>query len=303
MSDSMTSRKHNQTDVIGCFDVLCGRNKMVFNNIGNRRFRIIVSLFLTKYVDVKSTRKEKSQIIRNIIEAIKACGGRFLDKRDNTFEELSEQKVYEKVGHAIRDMILSKNLGDDSWMGKRIHETDKLSLGTPMQKISTKPSTFKHQKDQMIGTTITFFSGSNENSEDFIKESYGTNASSINSENVTSINNVEPEILEYQLIENDDFLQANENNVKRHTASSSITITNNDPELNESSSGMDSETTEVSVQGSSTSSQKVIQNEEYLLTPAMFDDDVEIERFVELQDDQAEDDLTVCIQDLLQDIE
>lgn len=107
----------NECD-IGPFDVLCGRNRAAFNNVGNRRFRIVVSLSLARYVDVTSTRKEKSKLIENVIQSTKECGGRFLQVgRNGLLVELSQKRTYDKVGHALRDMAASKDVGDNSWMG------------------------------------------------------------------------------------------------------------------------------------------------------------------------------------------
>jgi hypothetical protein len=115
MSELECSECGNATPTtIGLNDVLCGRDKNAFNNIGNRRFRIIVSLSLNSYVNEAKTRKEKSRVIRNIIESTKACGGRFLQYRDGVLEELSERETHDKVGHAIRDMANAREKGDYS---------------------------------------------------------------------------------------------------------------------------------------------------------------------------------------------
>lgn len=99
---------------IGLYDVLCGRNKIAFNNIGNRRFRVMVSIWLNNYVNVAKRRKEKSQIVRSIIASTKACGGRFLQEREGVLVELSDREAHVKVGHAIRDMATNKQKSDSN---------------------------------------------------------------------------------------------------------------------------------------------------------------------------------------------
>lgn len=94
--------------VIGPHDVLCGRDKIAFNNVGNRRFRIMISLSINKYVSLAKKRKEKSQLIRSIVESTKECGGRFLQEKDGILVELSARDAHDKVGHAIRDMIMTR---------------------------------------------------------------------------------------------------------------------------------------------------------------------------------------------------
>lgn len=92
-------------ETVGPYDVLCGRNKAAFNNVGNRRFRVNVARSLDKYMNVASTRKEKSQVIREVIMITRACGGRFIIERQGKYEELSDRQTHEKVGHAVRDML------------------------------------------------------------------------------------------------------------------------------------------------------------------------------------------------------
>jgi hypothetical protein len=110
--------------------VLCGRHKLAFNNIGNRRFRVTVSLWLDRY-NAASTRCEKSQIVEQIVDVLYGIGARFFKKDEarednvsvaanstatsaststNTIApfhwiELSPKQVRAKVAHAIRDMV------------------------------------------------------------------------------------------------------------------------------------------------------------------------------------------------------
>jgi hypothetical protein len=96
---------------IGPNDVLCGRHKAAFNNIGNRRFRVTISFSLHKYVNQALTRGDKSVIIQSIVEMIKDCGGRFLQSRSGEWVEMTDKHAREKVGHALRDMSLIRDIG------------------------------------------------------------------------------------------------------------------------------------------------------------------------------------------------
>jgi hypothetical protein len=92
---------------IGPYDILCGRHKAAFNNIGNRRFRITVKLQLDRYLRAP-TRLDKSLVIQSIIHLVSNNnGGRFLkwDKRSKDWVELDDKEARAKVGHAIRDMV------------------------------------------------------------------------------------------------------------------------------------------------------------------------------------------------------
>jgi hypothetical protein len=94
---------------IGPFDVLCGRRKDAFNNIGNRRFRVTVSLWLSRYFHAP-TRHDKSLIIYAISALVRETGGRFLKHRKGALLELSDKEIREKVGHALRDMVAATNM-------------------------------------------------------------------------------------------------------------------------------------------------------------------------------------------------
>jgi hypothetical protein len=91
------------------FDVLCGRDKNAFNNPGNRRFRRLVSDALERYLKA-STRKEKSMVIRSVVETVRRQGGRFLqvDRSTKRYIELDDKQSHEKTGHALRDMALQQ---------------------------------------------------------------------------------------------------------------------------------------------------------------------------------------------------
>jgi hypothetical protein len=68
-----------------------------------------------KYIQAP-TRAHKSMVIREVVETIHGCGGRFVHHRKMKqcmngitliWEELSEKQIYDKVGHAFRDMSVS----------------------------------------------------------------------------------------------------------------------------------------------------------------------------------------------------
>lgn len=89
----------------GPYDVLCGRDREAFNNIGNRRFRVTVNLSLDAYVNSKA-RQDKSLIIINVINTVRGNGGRFIKWKDDRWVELTEKQTREKVGHCFRDVSL-----------------------------------------------------------------------------------------------------------------------------------------------------------------------------------------------------
>ena len=123
-------------DEIGLYDVLCGRDKAAFNNIGNRRFRVTVSLSLDRYLQA-ATRKEKSVVIKSVVTMLHADGGKFLQqlvstKRSNSdsnsdaplYIELNEKQAHEKAGHALRDMALLRSKTSSSNSTKKNKAVD-----------------------------------------------------------------------------------------------------------------------------------------------------------------------------------
>jgi hypothetical protein len=111
---------------IGMYDVLCGRDKAAFNNIGNRRFRVTVSLSLERYLQA-ATRKEKSVVIKSVVTMLHADGGKFLqqvpckssDSDASLYIELNEKQAHEKAGHALRDMALLRSKPSSSTLSKK----------------------------------------------------------------------------------------------------------------------------------------------------------------------------------------
>lgn len=115
--DDSSSSSHSSSwcdDELGVYDVICGRHKAAFNNIGNRRFRVTVYLAQLRYTGAL-TRKEKSAVIKSIAELVHSNGGRFLQCQKRSWVELSEKQSHEKVGHALRDMAVSSAAKQESF--------------------------------------------------------------------------------------------------------------------------------------------------------------------------------------------
>jgi hypothetical protein len=106
----LTSRSQVNTNELAPYDILCGRSKQAFNNVGNRRFRVTISLYLDRYLEVTS-KKGKGDLIVSIVRYLRGecVGARFLKKAkgSNRYIELREREAREKVGHALRDLAVS----------------------------------------------------------------------------------------------------------------------------------------------------------------------------------------------------
>ena len=97
---------HINDDQLGVYDVICGRHKTAFDNIGNRRFRVLVALAQDKYASAP-TRAHKTSVIRSIIDSVHNGGGRFLQRLGCSWVELDSKQTHGKVGHALRDMAIA----------------------------------------------------------------------------------------------------------------------------------------------------------------------------------------------------
>lgn len=89
------------------YDVICGKGKMAYNHIGNRRFRITIDLHLPRY-QAAISKADKSAVVHDIVNLIRknASSGfvRFNPKMIRWIE-IGDIGAREKVGQAIRDSI------------------------------------------------------------------------------------------------------------------------------------------------------------------------------------------------------
>jgi hypothetical protein len=143
---SITESTDSSSDVtaIGLYDILCGRDSNAFNNIGNRRFRITVSLALESYMKAPK-RKDKSIVVKSVVALIHENGGRFLRqcrRKDGiiTFIELNKKRSHEKAGHALRDMTLIRNAtrkpSPSPWKHRVISKSAESTTTTIMSNLS-----------------------------------------------------------------------------------------------------------------------------------------------------------------------
>jgi len=119
------------------YDILCGRNRNSFNNIGNRRFRITISMNVEKYNSMRS-RHERSKFIASLAQTMRyEVGFRFLKKKGGKNPQtvdLSDEEIRAKIGHALRD--LSSNLRQEG--GDHATPESKVPRPGPYKRQDTK---------------------------------------------------------------------------------------------------------------------------------------------------------------------
>lgn len=92
--------------VPGCYDVVCGRGKEPLAHIGNRRFKITISMFLDRYVATGPSKKAKSEIVSQIVELMQGLG--MFVKRDfkvDRWFQVTPLLMRERISQTIRDEL------------------------------------------------------------------------------------------------------------------------------------------------------------------------------------------------------
>jgi hypothetical protein len=99
---------------VGPYDVLSGRDKAVFNHVGNRRFRVSLALWIPRYDEAQS-KSQKASVIGSLCHMLQhEAGVRFLKRQqgdrgeEDYYVELNATQTKKKVGHAIRDMSVAR---------------------------------------------------------------------------------------------------------------------------------------------------------------------------------------------------
>jgi hypothetical protein len=84
--------------------IVCGRGQDSFNHVGNRRFRIVASMFIQRYSQTDS-KTAKSAIVSEIIAMIHQAGGMFCKYKSGTWFEVGDHQAREKVSSLLRDLL------------------------------------------------------------------------------------------------------------------------------------------------------------------------------------------------------
>jgi hypothetical protein len=86
------------------YSVICGRDNACSSHTGNRRFRVIASMFVEKY-SLAACNKHKSTIATSIVTMIRQGGGSFCKYEDGAWFEVGDHYAHEKVSSLFHDML------------------------------------------------------------------------------------------------------------------------------------------------------------------------------------------------------
>jgi hypothetical protein len=94
------------------YDVICARGKAAWNHIGNRRFRVTIDMFFSKY-KVATTKVTKSLLVMQIVDIFRENSprGGFVrqDNMTGRWFEVGDAIAREKVGQSLRELLLQEN--------------------------------------------------------------------------------------------------------------------------------------------------------------------------------------------------
>lgn len=98
-----TTEGGNSDTFIHNKDIYCGRDRYSHSHPGNRHFRQLINAYRERYQNARH-REDKTKINTEIVEKVKANGGRFMKLDDATgcWQELDPAAAHEKVSHALR---------------------------------------------------------------------------------------------------------------------------------------------------------------------------------------------------------
>jgi hypothetical protein len=110
-----SAEPQNSVDLsqIGPYDIICGRSSNAYNNIGNRRFRVTIRMFLKRY-QLSSSRAERKAFICYLTNLfIHEIGFRFLKQKTKirSYHDIGVSEARKKIGHALLDQTV-KNQKD-----------------------------------------------------------------------------------------------------------------------------------------------------------------------------------------------
>mmetsp|Transcript_11106 Transcript_11106/g.17035 ORF Transcript_11106/g.17035 Transcript_11106/m.17035 type:complete len:374 (-) Transcript_11106:249-1370(-) len=86
------------------FEILLGKDKLIFNHAGNKRFRAIINHNVHKYINA-ATKSTKSKVVRVIHADMLKAGFRFRKKDQFGWSDIKEIDGREKLSHALRDRV------------------------------------------------------------------------------------------------------------------------------------------------------------------------------------------------------
>ncbi len=83
----------------GEYDVICGRGRRAARHVGNRRFKLVIQLYLDKYLRAR-TKSDKTLVVIEIVDIFRRVNGIFVkpdSKHKGQWLQIGNQLVVSKV--------------------------------------------------------------------------------------------------------------------------------------------------------------------------------------------------------------
>lgn len=81
-------------------DVLFGRDKIMFNHVGNIRFRLLIQARAKEY-EFAPQRRVKSSIVYDVVQNVHGYGGRFLKREEGLWKVVGVTEAIQKVSASV----------------------------------------------------------------------------------------------------------------------------------------------------------------------------------------------------------
>lgn len=88
----------------GDHDVICGRGKSAFHHPGNRRFRLVIYMYMDRYQRA-GTKLDKSLVVISIVDSFRSHSGGFVKrdaKKQGEWIEIGDQLAVSCCSHMCR---------------------------------------------------------------------------------------------------------------------------------------------------------------------------------------------------------
>ena len=117
-SANETDRERLPADFVpGNYHVICGRDTLHSTHIGNRRFKVVMSNYLDRYLAASTNKPAKSKIVSEIVEPFQhssSSGGGFVRYTQEGYwyslgDCMAREKVGQEMRNALRDLYKSSN--------------------------------------------------------------------------------------------------------------------------------------------------------------------------------------------------
>lgn len=138
-----------QNSNIGLNDVLLGRGGATNNHNGNQKFRVLVAEHQQQYLQAR--KRDKVVIARQIVQTVKATGGRFLKRGndDATWIEVPDKRAQEKASQALREGLDVRN---HTFRPSKMIKTSRRNSDFSSSESSTAAIT---KKPHVVGKVVT----------------------------------------------------------------------------------------------------------------------------------------------------